>query len=672
VVTIQDADAVQTLTIASTATAAEGGAPGNFRITRTGDTSSPLDVTVTLVTGANGSTATPGTDFVPIPTTITIPAGASFVDVPVTAIDDGVPESAIETVVLELQPLTNFVIGANRATVGIADRTVATITVVAANPTIVEGTLPDGTPEFVFTRTAIPGATTQATQFPARTVNFILSGTAQNGIDFLPLSGQISFVEGSTVATIDLSVIADALAEPNETVIINLEPESVALAGYVIVGTQAIVTISDVPINGGGGQPGGGISGNDILGTANNDNIGTISTNGVIGRPLGSTADRTAEFNFTTPFNDSVVGGAGSDTVNGGAGDDTIDGGEGDDSLVGGDGNDSLVGGTNSPLGDTLVGGLGNDVFVVDDVADVIIELPNQGTDTVQASIDFTLPNNVETLILLTGATIGNGNTQDNLIVGNTADNLLSGDDGDDTILGGAGNDTINGGTGNDSLSGGPGADTFTYRFLFDGLDRITDFSGTGGDRILFETSGGTFLPQNFATTGAESPTGNFTNVVDVIAAGAAGTNIFAADLIRIFSTTIPDATALDAFLAAQLGAGATDSVIVYFDGTNVRLAYDRNPASDGGGSVTNENGAVDLAVFENLTNIASVSTFLLGAQGNVVLGEAPAGFVPNQSPDSLVGDDNSNLLQGFGGNDTLVGLGGNAVSYTHLRAHET
>ena len=50
---------------------------------------------------------------------------------------------------------------------------------------------------------------------------------------------------------------------------------------------------------------------------------------------------------------------------------------------------------------DTLIGGLGDDTYYVDDVGDVIVEYANQGTETVQSSIDTTLAANLEHLILL-------------------------------------------------------------------------------------------------------------------------------------------------------------------------------------------------------------------------------------------------------------------------------
>ena len=57
------------------------------------------------------------------------------------------------------------------------------------------------------------------------------------------------------------------------------------------------------------------------------------------------------------------------------------------------DGNDFLDGGAGA---DTLLGGKGDDTYLVDNASDVIIELANEGVDTVQSSVSYTLADNVE------------------------------------------------------------------------------------------------------------------------------------------------------------------------------------------------------------------------------------------------------------------------------------
>jgi Ca2+-binding RTX toxin-like protein len=101
-----------------------------------------------------------------------------------------------------------------------------------------------------------------------------------------------------------------------------------------------------------------------------------------------------------------------------------------------------------------LVGGPEDDTFVVDNTLDTVTESPNQGTDTIQSSVSYTLPTNVENLTLTGYLNLNaTGNALDNVLTGNRGNNVLHsdtdalhGDTGADTLIGGAGDDryTIN------------------------------------------------------------------------------------------------------------------------------------------------------------------------------------------------------------------------------------
>jgi Ca2+-binding RTX toxin-like protein len=137
-------------------------------------------------------------------------------------------------------------------------------------------------------------------------------------------------------------------------------------------------------------------------------------------------------FDLTVTIQDQVLTGtAGSDVLAGGAGNDQLFGLAGNDTLQGGAGNDLLDGGTGT---DTMLGGIGNDIYIVNVAGDVVTELGNEGTDTVQSSITSTLGANVENLTL-TGTVNLNG-------TGNALDNVLTGNSGVNVLIGGAGNDT--------------------------------------------------------------------------------------------------------------------------------------------------------------------------------------------------------------------------------------
>lgn len=204
--------------------------------------------------------------------------------------------------------------------------------------------------------------------------------------------------------------------------------------------------------------------------------------------------------------NDTLYGEAGDDMLSGGDGNDTLHGGDGNDALAGGAGNDALYGdagvdtlqgGAGNDLldggvgGDSLVGGTGDDLYRVDDMGDVVVEAAGEGDDTVESSVTYVLPENVETLRLVGEANIdatgsaGNdhlvGNAGNNVLLGGAGDDVLEGGDGLDTLEGGAGNDRLDGGAGRDQLIGGEGDDI--YR-VDDSDDVVLEQAGEGNDTV--------------------------------------------------------------------------------------------------------------------------------------------------------------------------------------------
>jgi hypothetical protein len=75
------------VTVPDSAASEVGPDTGTFRFSRTGDPSLPLTVTFTTT-----GTATPGSDFVAIGTSITFPAGQATVDLVVIPVTDTTPE----------------------------------------------------------------------------------------------------------------------------------------------------------------------------------------------------------------------------------------------------------------------------------------------------------------------------------------------------------------------------------------------------------------------------------------------------------------------------------------------------------------------------------------------------------------------------------------------------
>jgi len=188
------------------------------------------------------------------------------------------------------------------------------------------------------------------------------------------------------------------------------------------------------------------------------------------------------------------------------AADEYLEGKDGNDILTGGVGNDTLNGGAGI---DTLIGGLGNDTYQIDTTTDTITENANQGTDTVESSVTYTLGNNLENLTL-TGTTAING-------TGNALNNIITGN---------SGNNTLNGGAGIDTLIGGLGADTFIFQFgqsTISTSDRITDFA-INSDKIDLLTQGGLVMnaPSSFSRA-ANSTATTLQNLVNQVFTDANG-----------------------------------------------------------------------------------------------------------------------------------------------------
>jgi hypothetical protein len=178
-----------------------------------------------------------------------------------------------------------------------------------------------------------------------------------------------------------------------------------------------------------------------------------------------------------------------------------------------------------------MTGLAGNDTYTVNNAGDLVIEALNQGTDTVQASIAYTLPNNVENLLLTgTGNLNGTGNGLNNQITGNS------------------GNNTLNGAAGIDTLTGGVGTDIFIFQFsqsTSTALDQVTDFA-IGDDKIdLLSQAGGAINAPVAFTRATDSTTTNINTIVTNVftdangaTAGNQALGMNSAALVRVANTT--------------------------------------------------------------------------------------------------------------------------------------
>ena len=139
----------------------------------------------------------------------------------------------------------------------------------------------------------------------------------------------------------------------------------------------------------------------------------------------------------------------------------------------------AAINGTGNTLANTLTGnsainvltgGVGNDTYIVS-TCDTVVEQANEGTDTVQSDVTWTLGANLENLTLTgTAASNATDNTLATTLRGNSAANVLTGGAGNDTYVVSTGDDKylVNRGEGQDLISENDGTVGNSDRLLYD------------------------------------------------------------------------------------------------------------------------------------------------------------------------------------------------------------
>lgn len=262
--TITD-DELPTITVAPVVGAAEQIAPGTntvvpgeFVFTRTG-TPAQIAAALTGVGFAVGGTATAGTDYTSIGTTVDFAAGSAQATVTVTPINDTEFEGGeTVTVTLNTPPVTGFDVGGTgTASLSIADDDQPNIVITASQPNAEEWNTGTGAVvpgQYTLTRT---GSAAQIATAQAVSVSF--GGTATKGTDYTVTvdpsdtggttytAGAVTFAAGQTTAILAVTPVRDINgAEGSETAIATIAPP----AGYVVSGDSATatVTIADEPL----------------------------------------------------------------------------------------------------------------------------------------------------------------------------------------------------------------------------------------------------------------------------------------------------------------------------------------------------------------------------------------------------------------------------------------
>ncbi|NCS46402.1 MAG: endo-1,3-1,4-beta-glycanase ExsH, partial [Microcystis aeruginosa BS11-05] len=192
--TINNDDTSVTLAVSPSSVTEDGTTNLVYTFTRSGVTTNALTVNYTL-----GGTATNGTDYTSIPTSVTFAANSSTATLIVDPTADTTVESN-ETVALTLATGTGYTVGTTTAVTGtITNDDLPSITLAVSPSSVTE----DGTTNLVYTFTR-SGVTTNAL-----TVNYTIGGTATNGTDYTSIPTSVTFAANSATATVTVDPTAD-------------------------------------------------------------------------------------------------------------------------------------------------------------------------------------------------------------------------------------------------------------------------------------------------------------------------------------------------------------------------------------------------------------------------------------------------------------------------------
>jgi Ca2+-binding RTX toxin-like protein len=416
-------------------------------------------------------------------------------------------------------------------------------------------------------------------------------------------------------------------------------------------------------------------------------NAGNNTITGNAGQNDGMSGNGSA---YTHWYGNTLTGNGGNDNLIGDRGDDWLDGDNHND--------ESLVG------ADRMEGRKGDDRYVVNKVgatADVVVELANEGYDTVYVdnradALSYTLAANVEAGHLLDGlagfsmfpnGTGGAlvGNQLDNqlsahgngsiLLDGAAGNDLLYGAAGNDALIGGTGNDVLYGNSGNDSLNGGAGND------WLDGGSGSDNLSGGEGNDTYFVDSYGDMVTESTAATGGIDQVN--TSWLDNYTLGAGVENLYMAngeDSVYAVGNNLNNVIEIDYFSDdSWLSGGAGNDRLEAGYGSDVLdggLGNDYMVGGDGADTYYVDSTG-DFAMEEGDeggydTVYASNASFNLATNGwniedLIFTGTAVVSGIGNELDNVISASSatsGSAYLQGGGGEDYLYGGGGNDVLF--------
>jgi Ca2+-binding RTX toxin-like protein len=305
--------------------------------------------------------------------------------------------------------------------------------------------------------------------------------------------------------------------------------------------------------------------------------------------------------------------------------------------LYGLDGNDTFFGGGGT---DTFVGGSGNDTYVIDEgilyngipysrspydttgpyfngrlpattSGDTIVELANEGIDTVQSVFDYTLGDNIENLVL--------GRYFDTAAWTYVYAHAGTGNDLDNTLQGNYGNNVLDGRGGADRMDGAGGDDTY---YVDNAGDVVLEYASNGVDTVISSVSYSI----------------EFCDVENLILTGA--------------GPDVATGNALNNRLDGSQSTGANRLIGGLGDDTYILgLGDSIVEATDGGVDTVLSDISVDLTNFANVENVT-------------LSGIAATGAIGNAGDNTLDGSQSiaANTLIGGAGNDTYIVDAGDIV----------
>ncbi|MCF6777431.1 Ig-like domain-containing protein [Thiotrichales bacterium 19X7-9] len=241
-VDIIDNDSGSVSIIANDALASEAGSdPGQFTVDlgAVNNTGAAITVNYSIAGSATG-----GSDYTALTGSVLVANGAQTATIDVTGIlDDNFIEGA-ETVTLQLTSTSHasFTVDAanDTDTVTIADNDSGLNAVSITATDALASETPTDNGQFTIDLGGVNGTGGNVT------VDFTITGTATNGVDYGPITTSVTIADGQQFATVDIdSIVNDTLIEGPETVILTLSSVDNPLFSIDLANNTDTVTIAD-------------------------------------------------------------------------------------------------------------------------------------------------------------------------------------------------------------------------------------------------------------------------------------------------------------------------------------------------------------------------------------------------------------------------------------------